>query len=81
MIKFGYKRLRSDYSMYYLKSGNEFLIVLIWVNDITVFGDSTTTNNKLVEKLKMKYEVKMIGEPTSLLGIHITWPSGKRNIS
>jgi Reverse transcriptase (RNA-dependent DNA polymerase) len=52
-------------------SSNTFSIVLVWVNDITIFGDSTATNNELVEKLKKKYDVKVLGEPTLLLVIHI----------
>jgi Reverse transcriptase (RNA-dependent DNA polymerase) len=58
--------------VYYLRSGDKFSIVLVWVDDITAFGNSTATNKELVEKLKKKYKVKVIGEPTLLLGIHIT---------
>ena len=71
MIEFSYKRLRTDYCAYVYRSGNKFSIVLIWVDDITAFADSPATNQELVEKLKGKYEVKVIGEPTLLLGIHI----------
>jgi hypothetical protein len=81
MTKFNYARLRSDYGVYYLRSGDKFSIALIWVDDITAFGDSVTTNNELVEKLKKKYEVKVIGEPTLLLGIHITQDRPNRTIT
>jgi hypothetical protein len=72
MVEFGYKQLRLDYGVYYLHSGDKFSIVLVWVDDIMAFRDSAATNNELVKKLKEKYEVKVIGEPTLLLAIHIT---------
>ena len=71
MVEFSYKRLRMDYCAYVYQSGDKFSIVLIWVDDITAFADSPETNQELVEKLKRKYEIKVLGEPTLLLGIHI----------
>ena len=35
------------------------------------FTDSPATNKELVKKLRSKYKVKILGEPTLLLGIHI----------
>jgi hypothetical protein len=81
MVEFSYKRLWSDYGVYYLCSSDKFSIVLVWVNDITVFGNSIATNNELVEKLKKKYKVKVIREPTLLLGIHITRDRPNRMIT
>jgi Reverse transcriptase (RNA-dependent DNA polymerase) len=81
MLEFEYTRLRSNYGVYYSRSGNTFPIVLIWVDDITIFGDSAATNKELVKKLKEKYDVKVIGEPTLLLGIHIERDRANRTIT
>jgi Reverse transcriptase (RNA-dependent DNA polymerase) len=81
MLEFEYTRLRSDYGVYYSRSGDTFSIVLVWVDDITIFGDTAATNEELVKKLQKKYDVKVIGEPTLLLGIHIERDREKRAVT
>ena len=43
-------------------------------------ANTKDTNDKVVEKLAVKYKIKVIGEPNILLGIHITRDYGNHTI-
>ena len=73
MTKLGYRRLRTDYCAYALKTCEDLFILIVWVDDINVssFAKNRSTNEDLINKIKEKYEVTNVGEPTLLLRIHI----------
>src|SRR5579859_4810537 len=71
MKELGYTRLRSDYCAYLKEEGNKFSIVIVWVDDILAIASDSKVNDEVEEALKSKYKIKVIGEPTLLLGIHI----------
>jgi transposase InsO family protein len=71
MKEFGYTRLRSDYCAYLKREENNFSIVIVWVDDILAIANDPKVNDEIEQALKTKYQIKVIGEPTLLLGIHI----------
>ena len=46
--------------------------MIIWVDDIITVANNKTKIDCAEAEMKSKYTVKVIGEPTMLLGIHIT---------
>jgi hypothetical protein len=71
MTQMGYKQLRTNYCTYHIVTKDDFSTIPVWVDNITAFALSPQTNEKMIKKLKEKYEVKVIGEPSMLLGIHV----------
>lgn len=71
MLDLGYMCLRSDYCAYILRDGENFSIIVVWVDDMVGIANTKETNDKAVKKLAEKYKIKVIGEPNMLLGMHI----------
>ena len=71
MKELGYKRLCTDYCTYVKKTDNDLSILIIWVDDIDAFARKRSMNDWIISKLKEKYTVSVLGEPTLVLGIHI----------
>ena len=54
--------------------------MIVWVDDIITVANNKTEIDRAEAEMKSKYTVKVIGEPTMLLGIHITRDRTKRMI-
>ena len=80
MREFGYTRLRSDYCTYIRHNGDAFLIMIVWVDDIITIANNKAEIDRAEAEMKSKYTVKVIGEPTMLLGIHIARDHTKQMI-
>ena len=72
MEDLGYRRLKTDYCCYVRRDGDDFTIILIWVDNLISFAKNASVNAKVECKLKTKFEINVIGEPSMLLGMKIT---------
>ena len=81
MKNMGYTRLRTDYCAYVLRTSDDMSILIVWVDDINMFAKKRSTNEELIKRLKEKYEITVLGEPTLLLGIHIQRDRKNRSIT
>src|SRR6266446_7708180 len=71
MKEIGFIQLKSNPCCYIRRQGEEFEILLIWVDDIISIA-SNSTQNEIVEKdLGGKFEIKSLGRPKMLLGMGI----------
>ena len=77
MQEFSYTHLQSDYCTYIWHEGEAFIILVVWVDDIITAANSKAQIDCTEAELKSKYTVKVIGEPTMLLGMHITQDHAK----
>jgi hypothetical protein len=80
MQEFGYMHLQSNYCTYIQRKGDAFIILVVWVDDIITAVNSKAQIDHTEAELKSKYTVKVIGEPTMLLGMHITRDHAKQTI-
>jgi len=74
----GYEKLKSDYCCFIWREGEDFSILLVWVDDLINFSNDT---NRVERELKTKFEINVIGEPSILLGMKINRDEEKKTIS
>jgi hypothetical protein len=71
LLEHGYVVGSVDKTLFTLKHGNDFLLVQIYVDDIT-FGDSShTLVSSFQEMMENEFQMSMIGELTFFLGIQV----------
>ena len=78
MEELGYKKLKSDYCCFVWRKGEDFSILLVWVDDLINFSNDT---DRVEQKLKTKFEINVIREPSILLGMKIDHDEEKKIIS
>ncbi|KAM1264815.1 hypothetical protein ACFX2J_034579 [Malus domestica] len=72
MVSNGYKRTHAD-SCVYIKqfSGGEFIILLLYVNDMLIVGQDASMIKKLKEELSKSFDMKDLGPAKQILGMEI----------
>lgn len=71
LISFGLKRSNHDPCVYHNVTGNDIIIVAVYVDDLLVFSTQKNESNKLKTKLSSSFEMKDIGDVSSVLGMNI----------
>ena len=61
--------------------GDDFTIIPIWVDNLVSFANNASVNTKVKRKLKTKFEINVIGEPSMLLGMNVTRNYNKSTIT
>jgi hypothetical protein len=72
MEEIGFRKLKNDYSCFIWQVESIFAIVLVWVDDLISFTNKKTESDLLEHQLKQKFDVKVLGEPSMLLGMKIS---------
>ena len=70
LIELGFVRLESCNCVYY--HGNNTLL-LVYVDDIVIFGRTQSVAEKTVDLLKTKFDLKIMGRTTKLLGVNFEY--------
>jgi transposase InsO family protein len=78
----GFERTYSDAGIYvrHQHKGDSLLIVVLYVDDITIMGSSLEDVKQLKEKLSLRYEMTDLGEIQSYLGMRISRDRSQRRI-
>jgi hypothetical protein len=71
LLEHGYVMGSVDKSLYTLNHGTDFLLVLIYVDDIIFGGSSHTLVSRFQEMMKSEFQMSMMGELTFFLGIQV----------
>ncbi len=58
--------------MYHLREGDDSLFVILYIDDITILGNSISRINSLKESLASRYEMTDMGEIQSYFSVNIT---------
>jgi hypothetical protein len=72
MKEIGFIQLKADPCCYLRRQGEEFDMLLVWVDDIISIASNTTRNNIVEQDLGGKFEIKALGRPKMLLGMGIS---------
>src|SRR6266446_7644165 len=72
MKEIGSIQLKSDPCCYIQRQGEDFEILLIWVDNIISIASNNTRNNIVEQDLGRKFEKKALGRPKMLLGMGIS---------
>src|SRR5258707_9122911 len=78
----GFERTYSDAGIYvhHQHGRNSLLIVVLYVDDITIMGSALEDVKQLKEKLSLHYEMSDLGEIQSYLGMRICRDRSKKRI-
>jgi hypothetical protein len=68
----GYTCTTADHAVFVHSHDDQFSIIILYVDDITLASTSLATINRDKESLKAKYQMTDLGELSWILGMHIT---------
>ncbi|KAJ8485617.1 hypothetical protein OPV22_018102 [Ensete ventricosum] len=80
MIKNEYKRTTSDHCVYIKRFGENFIILLIYVDDIIILGKDMSMIDRLKKDLSESFAMKDMGPAKQILGMQISRDIRKRKI-
>ena len=70
MIQQGYKKTTSDHCVFMQKfSDNDFIILLLYVDDMLIVGPNSSRIMNLKKELSKSFDMKDIGPTKQILGI------------
>ncbi|GKV19001.1 hypothetical protein SLEP1_g29301 [Rubroshorea leprosula] len=74
---FGFQQSLCDYSLFTYRQGNNFLAVLVYVDDLIIAGNNSTLCQHLKDFLNSQFHIKDLGRLKYFLGIEVArHPSG-----
>ncbi|PKU71327.1 Retrovirus-related Pol polyprotein from transposon TNT 1-94 [Dendrobium catenatum] len=77
LVSIGFIHSKSDPSLLIFKTRNVQLYLLIYVDDILLTGNDSTALNNIIQQLKTKFLMKVLGPVSSFLGINISRSSNQ----
>jgi transposase InsO family protein len=82
LAKLGFKRLESDWGLYTRPRNQKdgLIIILVYVDDFIIAGDSKREINSLLDKLKSFWKLSEMGEVSTILGMKVTRDRKARKI-
>lgn len=66
-----WQRSTQDHNLYFFTQGSILVIILLFVDDLLVTGNSTTKIAETKQQLKQQYKMKELGPITHYLGVQI----------
>lgn len=71
LLKMGYTQSKSDYSLFMIHSDKSITIVLVYVDDLLICGNSSPQIHQLKILLSKSFQMKDLGPINYFLGIEI----------
>ncbi len=71
LVTSGFQTSNVDFSLYVKKTNHGIVVVVIYVDDLIIIGDSDADISDLKKLLKRKFEMKDLGELRYFLGIEV----------
>jgi hypothetical protein len=71
LLQLGFTRTRSDAGVYHRQDDGGVAIIILYVDDITILGDSLDNIKQIKSSLASRYEMTDLGEIESYLGVNI----------
>ncbi len=80
LLDLGFSRTHSDAGVYHRQDDGGTAIIILYVDDITILGDSLDNINKIKSALSNRYEMTDLGEIDSYLGVNIKRDRSERRL-
>src|SRR6266852_8333127 len=80
LLDLGFSRTHSDAGVYHRQDDGGTAIIILYVDDITILGDSLNNINKIKSALSNHYEMTDLGEIDSYLGVNIKPDRSERRL-
>ncbi|CAM8908070.1 unnamed protein product [Rhodiola kirilowii] len=71
LVEFGFKPSLNDYSLFTLMQGSDFLILLVYVDDVIITGNSETLMAAVKQFIHEKFRIKDLGHLKYFLGLEV----------
>ncbi|CAM8951474.1 unnamed protein product [Rhodiola kirilowii] len=71
LLEFGFHQSLNDYSMFTLQAGNDFIILLVYVDDVLLTGTSLQLINSIKAFIHDKFRIKDLGNLKYFLGLEV----------
>ncbi len=71
LAEINFTQLKTDYCCYIRREGDDFTILLVWVDDFVSMSTMDDLNDVTERDLKAHFDVKSLGQPNLLLGMKI----------
>ncbi|CAM8999728.1 unnamed protein product [Rhodiola kirilowii] len=71
LVEFGFKPSLNDYSLFTLMQGSDFLILLVYVDDVIITGNSETLIAAVKQFIHEKFRIKDLGHLKYFLGLEV----------
>lgn len=81
LIELGFKRSENEPCIYIRKRESSLMFIAVYVDDLLIFWNNESEISFLKNKLKMKFEMKDLGEADTFLGIKIESKNGVISIN
>ena len=81
LIAMGFKRLESDHSIYIFVQGEVWIIIQVFINDITFASSNPAAIDSAIKELSSHFKLCNLGPTTFLLGIEIIRNTEKHQIA
>lgn len=80
LYSLGFHRSTSDFSLFYKAADGKLLLILIYVDDILVTGDSSASVLEVIAQLNKEFALKTLGEVHYFLGIEVVKTAGQYHL-
>ncbi|CAI7892822.1 unnamed protein product [Closterium sp. NIES-54] len=67
----GFKKSECDHSLFLLQEKEQFLMLLVYVDDILLFSESAAMIERVEEMLEMQFKCSKVGDVNYYLGMHV----------
>ncbi|CAI7882383.1 unnamed protein product, partial [Closterium sp. NIES-53] len=67
----GFKKSECDHSLFLLQEKEQFLMLLVYVDDILLFSESAAMIERVEEMLEMQFKCSKMGDVKYYLGMHV----------
>ncbi|CAI7862015.1 unnamed protein product [Closterium sp. NIES-53] len=67
----GFKKSECDHSLFLLQEKEQFLMLLVYVDDILLFSESSAIIERMEEMLEMQFKCSNMGDVKYYLGMHV----------
>ncbi|CAI7845381.1 unnamed protein product, partial [Closterium sp. NIES-53] len=67
----GFKKSECDHSLFLLQEKEQFLMLLVYVDDILLFSESAAMIERVEEMLEMQFKCSKMGDVKNYLGMHV----------
>ncbi|CAM9001561.1 unnamed protein product [Rhodiola kirilowii] len=71
LVEFGFVQSLNDYSLFTLSLQGDFLVLLVYVDDVVITGTSSSLINKVKQFIHNKFQIKDLGLLKYFLGLEV----------
>ncbi|CAI7757852.1 unnamed protein product [Closterium sp. NIES-54] len=71
LLAWGFKKSECDHSLFLLQEKEKFLMLLVYVDDILLFSESSAMIEHVEEMLEMQFKCSKMGDVKYYLGMHV----------